>query len=743
MGFSADRRRVLLVVLVASMAALGGCGLGSQSAGTPTDPPEQPEYPEVVDSTTASLSEENASAFLTAITDDSGELTADGQAWVNRLETVAELGAIHRDAVARSIAANGLGDQRLTRLDELLSSPVRAQQIVLREGLRDRSGDGLLDGEAELLGLDSSEEYPTVSATTRALAASGYDNRSIAYLDQLATHAGASFQLAQLRGFGLVNRSVANGSVTAADTRTLRDRSGDGLLNGTARQLGLDPTIRHESVGTLAEPLADGGYTDTDIAYLTRLGNISDNQSLWEQASTLDLLSTTADEGSIGSQPVAALEPTEAGLLSGFAVEIGVGNRTDNESVRRLTTQLAAGGFEETDIAFLERAVSITESRPLAAQARVLSLFERPSGGTATSADRAALADSSGDGLLDPMANRLGVNPQRANPQLANFTAQLATGGYDETELSYLDRIQNLSSYKGNKYERWAQARQLGLLGTATASGTITDDQHWQLHNADDDHLLNGMERQFGSNPNRMDSSGDGYSDHLLWGPMRDLGLSVSPTEANVYVELDAVEDQSFPGDDQLGTIQRTLRSEPTAVPPISVNFYRCSSDRDAVSGISEMQSRAEEYRTMTGLGFQYLLIVGDSIDLEGEAVSGVAYVSRQRTSWMMVDGTISRQATTEHETSVIAHELGHSMGILDRAFDGVDSRAYSSERYTSVMNYNYWRPVTFSTDSPFNDYQQMADQSFGSHHQNHSRLNSMWHTGSVEEDLSCRRGGS
>lgn len=735
MDLSGRSTRFLLVAVAVSVAALAGVGVlsGFDPIGA-----DNPDHPAVVDRTTASLSEENASAFLSAITGDSGELTAEGRAWVERLETVEAISETHRDAVARSVATGGTDERRLARLDGVLASPSDARRAVLRDGLRDTSGDGLLDGEARLFGLDRSESYPTVSTAARALSAGGYDDRSIRYLDRLSAHTDSEFRLAQIRGLALVNGSVANGTVTPADRRALTDSSGDGLLDGTAAAFGLDPSERHPDIVGLATSLSNGGYSETDLAYLGRVGSVSQNRSTREQAEYLGLLGETAETGSVGPATVERLDRTDSGLLAGFAAELGATSRTDNATVADLAARLAGGGYDETEFRFLERAGAVTESPFRYEQARALSLLRQPAAdGRVTGTDSAALTDSSGDGLLDPMSARLGADETTANPRLRELAEPLAEGGYNGTELAYLDRLESLSAYRGNEYERWAQARQLGLLDSAVANGTVTDERLWRLRNNDTDRLLNGMEQKFGTDPQRADTSGDGYPDHLLWGPMRDLGLAVNPTEPDVYVELDTVSGQTPPSYRQLRDVTETFRSEPTDR-PINVHFFECESDRDDVSSVSEMQHRVDEYRSLTGLGFQYLLVTDDSINLDVGEAAGAAYVSEQNTSWMMVDGTLGERASPTHESSAIAHELGHSLGVLQRAFDGVDSREYSADRYESVMNYNHWTPVTFSTRSPFDDYQQMAERSFGSYHQDHDALEEMWRNGSVDDELSC-----
>ena len=740
MAWSTEHTRLFLVTWLGVAVALAGCGLGG--IGPSEQSTEMHSYPDVIEETTASLSDANATALLNRLTDDDGTLTADGKQWVDRLERVAAIGPVQRDAVARSIAVNGTNDRRLRQLDAVLASPSTVARTVLRRGLRDSADDGLLDGEAALFGLDANGRHSTVARVAGSLRRGGYDNRSLAYLDRLANRTNNQFQRAQIRDFGLTDGPATNGTVTDTDRRALIDASGDELLNGTVVRLGLDPTSRHRTVAEVARPLAEAGYSDLEQSYLKRSANVSTNQSRRAQATALGLLYETANTGTIDQETVAALTRHESGLLAGFSQRVGLDNQTDNTTVARLTTRLSAGGLDAADVAFLNRSAALTTDQFAFAQARALSLFDDAvTNGSATRADRAALGDSAGDGLLDPLAKRIGADPSTEQPRLVELARPLAAGGYSKTGLAYLDRLQNLSGYRGNEYERWAQARQLGLLDAAVSNGTVTDRQLWELRNNAANRLLNGMELRFGTDPDLADTSGDGYPDHLLWGPMRDLGLDVSPTEPDVYVEVDAVTGQQLPGDDQLRTITQTFHTEPET--PINVNFYRCNSDQDDISDITEMTDRASAYRTLTGLGFQYLLLRAGSIDLEGDDAAGVAYVSTSKTSWMLVDGTLDERIRPAYESSAVAHELAHSLGISGASFDGVDSREYSKERYRSVMNYNLWTPVTFSTGAPFDDYERMAEQSYGSYHQDRSALETMWQNGSVDRELPCTRAGT
>ena len=737
------RRHLFLALVVAALVALAGCGaLGGQDGAEPGNPSgavdgtEPAERPEAFESVTRDLAPERTASLWRAVSND-GELTANGE---RLLDALARLDRTERDAVVESVGSTGIDGARLDKLETAVESGTEVREGMLRAGLTDSSGDGLLDGEAALLGLDPAEPRPRVADAAAKLGRDGYGERDVSYLRAVGSLTGGSFADQQARSLALVTNATANGSVTRSDIRAISDSSGDGLLDGMAASLGLDPDRQHRRVAGLADPLAADGYERAELAYLRAIASIADNGTALAQAGYLGLLNETADGGVIDRTDVESLRVTESGTIAGFAGRVGLNNRTDNGTIAALSTKLAAGGYGESDVAFLRRAAALSESAFGIEQARSLGLLsEAVANGTATATERERLADTAGDGLLDSTARALGLDPTVAHPDVAEFAEPLAVGGYNGTEFSYLERIDELSEYRGHDYEVWSQASQLGLLNEAVANGTVTERQLWALRNNASNRLLNGMEVEFGTDPAVADTSDDGYADHLAWGPLRDLGLPVTPGEVDVYVEVDTVAGQPPPDADQRATVRSTFRSEPPdGIGPINVHFRQCADDRESVSGTGDLRERVGEYRDVTGLGFHYMLVNDGSLDFEGQRAAGLTYIARGEPSWMVVDGTIGDRATPEHESSTVAHELGHSLGVLSDDFAGVDSREYTSEEYTSVMNYNHWTPVSFSTGEPFDDYERMAEQSFGSVHQDRSALREMWEKGEVDPDALC-----
>jgi len=70
-----------------------------------------------------------------------------------------------------------------------------------------------------------------------------------------------------------------------------------------------------------------------------------------------------------------------------------------------------------------------------------------------------------------------------------------------------------------------------------------------------------------------------------------------------------------------------------------------------------------------------------------------------------------------DHTGSTVMHELGHSLGLSNTDFDGIDSARYSFRSYTSVMNYDAPRAFYgFSSESgprTFDDWGYLDEHMF------------------------------
>lgn len=695
---------------------------------------EDERHADIHERVTDSMDEETAAAFEDAITAD-GELTPQGEAVLDRLLAIEELGVDQRDATARSIAERGTVDEgTVAAMDRLLASPESVQERVFAAGVADTAGDGLLDGEKELFGLDPATPHPTVAEIATTLGADGYDANELAYLDRVAELSDDEFVLAQVRAMA----ETSTGDVTEKDLQKLDDESGDGLLTVTANHLGLDPTTEHETVATVAEALATEGYDETELAFLDRVADHRDDEFAWRQLE-LTLDNQTAD-GTVTERDVHSLTDENGdGLLTVTTERFGLDADESYPDIARLTEQFARGGFESAELAYLDAATDVRADTFRWRQLQTLeSVALLDDADDLTADDTRQLRDASGDGLLDAMARAFDASPEERHPELVALTEPLLRGEFGTTEEQYLHRLQELGQYRdhGTGYEVWSQAERLGLLHEATANGTVTDRQLWELGNDDADRLLNGMEVELGTDPNAADTSGDGLPDHLKWGPLADLGLDVTPAEVDVLVELDTAADVTIPDDGyaSLDAIAHTFETEPDDhIPPITLHFRQCRTGLDSIRTIEGMQQVADEHKELTGLGFHYLFVNDGRLVDGNSAYKGYTRWRSAEHSWMMANARLDDRDLI----NTIAHEIGHKVGLHPRDFGGIDSREYSVQEYNSVMNYNLDVGVTFSTDEPFDDYQQMVREEFGSRWESVDALDRMWDEG-VDEGALC-----
>ena len=349
-------------------------------------------------------------------------------------------------------------------------------------------------------------------------------------------------------------------------------------------------------------------------------------------------------------------------------------------------------------------------------------------------------ANSTDTYLIDAEAAVFGLDPRADASEIeavAPVAEPLAEDGYSEREIAYIQRVGELAEHRGNQYEVWSQAAELGRLHDATADGEIRESDLEAIRNDADNRLLNGMEAEIGTDPELADTSGDGFDDHLKWGPLADLGVAVNPAEIDVYVEVDQARYAEQLERRQLSLIDGTMSRETgDDIPRVNIHFEECDTRASDVHTTEDLDQRWEEHHELRAYGFHYFFVNNGDVEFDGALVPGVARSSTHGPSWVMAhpdpDDSASEQA------SLVAHEFGHAFGIYDRDFDGVDSHEYSASRYHSVMNYNLDHTVTFSTGSPFDDYAEMQRNEFGQRYQSQQGLEEAWATGEPPEPDAC-----
>jgi hypothetical protein len=349
-----------------------------------------------------------------------------------------------------------------------------------------------------------------------------------------------------------------------------------------------------------------------------------------------------------------------------------------------------------------------------------------------STAFRGGLQDTNDNGILDGEEQALGLNPNRRNTDLESIVKPLQSDGYTQRELAYLNRVVEFSSDRDNQYGGWQQAKDHGLLQDAASDGEISKTEHWGIQNNDSDELINAKEEHIGTDPEQADTSGDGFEDHLKWGPMQDLGMDADPTRIDVYIEVDKTDDSEFLTESQRQTIKSTFRQEPSdSVGPIHIHFLRSDRDLERADNYDDVDERQANHHDGLGYGVRYFLITNGSIEDPGRAT-----MSTHGASWMVIRSDLYGKQQTA------AHEIGHGLGVFGDSYEGVDT----DERYPgyeSIMNYAYSgenpRAVTFSNGPPFNDYKQMAEMSFAIRYITTHKLHEAWENGGVEQQLDQR----
>ncbi|AGB17330.1 hypothetical protein Halru_2755 [Halovivax ruber XH-70] len=204
----------------------------------------------------------------------------------------------------------------------------------------------------------------------------------------------------------------------------------------------------------------------------------------------------------------------------------------------------------------------------------------------------------------------------------------------------------------------------------------------------DDDGLEDGAEVEHGTDPQRRDTDGDG-----LWDGMEvhasDRLPDADPLRYDVYVEVDEMSGQSL-GWLEAGRVTNEFADAPIENPDgstgVDLHFVRSDDSIPHASSTSfedDLPSIKSTYFDNEGYGYHYLLIA-DSIDSD-QGGYGTVVLGLARSGTMLVADDSRSDATG----STVMHELGHSLGLTNRDFGGVDSETYSFAEYPSVMNYN------------------------------------------------------
>jgi hypothetical protein len=197
-----------------------------------------------------------------------------------------------------------------------------------------------------------------------------------------------------------------------------------------------------------------------------------------------------------------------------------------------------------------------------------------------------------------------------------------------------------------------------------------------------------------------------------------------SPGRMDVFVEVDWVPGAE-PTREELALVERSFANLSVANPDgstgVAVHMVKGNElplgDRANLTVVSEMRDAQFANRKQ---GWHYMVISNAVVEnvsnespqdrtLAGRASYGVSVVEHGATPTGVdpaCESHICRNTPMSPDdwwTVTMTHELGHSMGLRNGHFEGVDSWELSCEEYTSVMNYRC-RTHTFSDSAPFDD---------------------------------------
>jgi hypothetical protein len=214
---------------------------------------------------------------------------------------------------------------------------------------------------------------------------------------------------------------------------------------------------------------------------------------------------------------------------------------------------------------------------------------------------------------------------------------------------------------------------------------------------SDEDGLEDGREIEVGTDPLAADTDGDGFEDGVE-AKSSDTLPDLHPTEKDVVVEADAVDSASVPDFDEIESafeehdMHVHFEVSDTNLPSNGPT-HASSTDGDA----NDIYDYREDEFDNDDLGYHYLLLTDELSDDGVESGYTRVGISANGTMIVQTDQRGSVEAT-------LMHELGHSLGLRQAVFDGIDSRKYTASEYESTMNYNT-KSVDFSDSDPFSDW--------------------------------------
>lgn len=207
---------------------------------------------------------------------------------------------------------------------------------------------------------------------------------------------------------------------------------------------------------------------------------------------------------------------------------------------------------------------------------------------------------------------------------------------------------------------------------------------------SDADLLSNRAEWYLKTNPYNSDTDSDGFIDGMEVNPTTKIGSKNSnPLRKNIFVEIDRIKGTSKISQTQVNKLIKMFDESPvknkTAEDGIRLYVTRDTTDVITLEQITLDKYHFTYYRPKINerrnYGFYHVLVAQQTLYDKDTTVDGVTTDS--------LDGMLVTSNKNHEEASIIAHELGHQLGLYHSEYKGIDSEQKSWDEYPSVMNYN------------------------------------------------------
>ncbi|WP_049899497.1 hypothetical protein [Natrinema sp. J7-1] len=315
--------------------------------------------------------------------------------------------------------------------------------------------------------------------------------------------------------------------------------------------------------------------------------------------------------------------------------------------------------------------------------------------------------DTDGDGLDDGAEKRYGTDPTRSDTDgdgLADGT-EVHDHGTDPTESDTdgdgLDDADELESHGTDP-----QTPDTDDDGLRDGAEVHEYESNPTRSDTDGDGLADGSEvHEYGTDPTETDTDGDGLADETEL-HRRALYPDADPLRTDIYVEVDTMDGVALERS-AADRLPPAFEAAPLENPDGSTGGdlhmqFNETIPREASTDTGDLSRYRSRYFDREGMGYHYLVIVEDI----AEERSRGTVIGKAGLGTMMVEA----QSSPAETGSTVMHELGHSLGLSNGDFEGIDTDQYSFASYTSVMNYNSPRDYYgFSAGGFFNEFDDWA----------------------------------